>query len=206
MRGIMCSVVIALLVVAGDPVSASIPLPPPDAVACDFVTGGGFIVGSGTPPPPPEEPSSLAAGAKANFGVGGGVKNGAFWGHLEYNDHSTRPPMRVHGTNVTGYAFGPNPGTDRIITGTAQVNGADGFTYAVQVTDGGEPGRGVDRFSIDVFDASGAEIYEAGFTYGDGPIAGGNIQLHPGNPSSTRCCRRACRYSASTKSSSRRRP
>ena len=177
MRGIILSVVIALLIVVGQPVGASIIPPGGTTIPCDFVTGGGFIVGSGT--------SDLAAGAKANFAVGGGVKNGAFWGHLEYNDHSTRPPMRVHGTNVTGYAFGPNPGTDRIITGTAQVNGADGFTYAVQVTDGGEPGRGVDRFSIDVFDASGAEIYEAGFTYGDGPIAGGNIQLHPGNRSST---------------------
>src|SRR5437773_9809240 len=62
---------------------------------CDFVTGGGFIVGAGA--------SSLAFGASANFGVGGGVKNGAFWGHLEYNDHSTSPPMQVHGTSVTGY-------------------------------------------------------------------------------------------------------
>ena len=116
MRGIILSVVMALLVVVGHPVGASIIVPPENTVPCDFVTGGGFIVGSGT--------SDLAAGAKANFAVGGGVKNGAFWGHLEYNDHSTRPPMRVHGTSVTGYAFGPNPGTDRIITGTAQVNGA----------------------------------------------------------------------------------
>ena len=179
MRGIILSVAIALLIIVGQPVGASIVPLPGTTIPCDFVTGGGFIVGSGSPE------SSLAAGAKANFAVGGGVKNGAFWGHLEYNDHSTSPPLRVHGTSVTGYAFGPNPDTDRIITGTAQVNGADGFTYAVQVTDGGEPGRGVDRFSIDVFDATAAEIYEAGFTYGDGPIAGGNIQLHPGNRSST---------------------
>src|SRR5207253_2208788 len=110
MRGIMCSVVIALLVVAGYPVSASIPPPPPDAVACDFVTGGGFIVGTGTPLPN-EEPSSLATGAKANFAVAGGVKNGAFWGHLEYGDHSMSPPMQAHGTSATGYAFGPAPTT-----------------------------------------------------------------------------------------------
>src|SRR5213594_4989480 len=59
----------------------------------DFVTGGGFIF-------------CTPSGAMANFGVGGGVKNGAFWGHLEYNDHSTSPPMQVHGTGVTGYFFG----------------------------------------------------------------------------------------------------
>jgi hypothetical protein len=171
MRGIILSVVIALLIVVGRPVGASIVIPPGNTVPCDFVTGGGFIVGSGT--------SSLAAGAKANFAVGGGVKNGAFWGHLEYNDHSTNPPMKVHGTSVTGYAFGPNPDTDRVITGTARINGADG-TYTVQVTDGGESGRGVDRFSIELSNG-----YEAGFTYDDGPIAGGNIQLHPGNRSST---------------------
>jgi hypothetical protein len=174
MRGIICSVVIALLVVAGYPVSASVPIPPEDQAACDFVTGGGFIVGSGAPT------SSLAAGAKANFAVGGGVKNGAFWGHLEYVDHRTSPPMRVHGTSVTGYAFGTDPTTDRVITGTARINGVDGFTYAVEVSDSTEPGRGVDKFSIEL-----SNDYEAGFNYGDGPIAGGNIQLHKANDSNT---------------------
>jgi len=176
MRGIMCSVVIALLVVAGYPASASIPAE--DVVACDFVTGGGFIVGTGTTLPN-EEPSSLVPGAKANFAVGGGVKNGAFWGHLEYVDHSTSPPMRVHGTSVTGYFLGPDTATDRVITGTAQINGTD-VTYMVLVSDIAEPGRGVDKFSIELSNG-----YVAGFTYGDGPIAGGNIQLHPRNPSNT---------------------
>jgi hypothetical protein len=179
MRGIICTVVIALLVVAGYPVSASVPPPPADEVACDFVTGGGFIVGTGTPLPN-EEPSSLATGAKANFAVGGGVRNGAFWGHLEYVDHSTSPPMRVHGTSVTGYAFGPDPTTDRVIMGTARINGVDGFTYLVEVSDIDEPGRGVDRFSIELSNG-----YVAGFNYGDGPIAGGNIKLHTANDSNT---------------------
>src|SRR3989454_6037147 len=179
MRGIIYSVVIVLLVVGGHPASASIVIPPGDQVACDFVTGGGFIVGSGTPLPD-EEPSSLAAGVKANFAVGGGVRNGAFWGHLEYVDHSTSPPMQVHGTSVTGYAFGPDPTTDRVITGTARINGVDGFTYMVQVSDIAEPGRGVDKFSIELSNG-----YVAGFTYGDGPIAGGNIQLHKANASNT---------------------
>ncbi|PYM28382.1 MAG: hypothetical protein DMD78_00225 [Candidatus Rokuibacteriota bacterium] len=179
MRGIILSAVLALLVVLGQPVGASIVVG--DTVPCDFVTGGGFIVGSGSPT------SSLAAGAKANFAVGGGVRNGEFWGHLEYNDHSKNPPMQVHGTAVTGYFLGTDTSkpNDRVITGTARVNGVDGFTYMVEVNDVREPGRGIDEFSIELLDANGAEIYAAGFTYGDGPIAGGNIQLHPGNGSST---------------------
>ena len=176
MRGIILSAVLALLVVLGQPVGASIVVG--DTVPCDFVTGGGFIVGSGT--------SDLAVGAKANFAVGGGVKNDAFWGHLEYNDHSKNPPMQVHGTAVTGYFLGTDTSkpNDRVITGTARVNGVDGFTYMVEVNDNAEPGRGVDEFSIDLSNGAGFE-YEAGFNYSDGPIAGGNIQLHPGNRSST---------------------
>ena len=168
MRSIIYIVSIGLLVVASHPVSAGIPVG--DQVACDFVTGGGFIVGAGA--------SSLAANANANFAVGGGVKHGAFWGHLQYNDHSTNPPMQVHGTSVTSYVFGTNA-NDRVIMGTARVNGMDGFTYTVEVTDNGEPGRGVDRFSIEL------GTYEAGSNYDDGPIAGGNIQLHKPNPSNT---------------------
>jgi len=174
MRRIFYSVLIVLLMVAGQPARASIIPPPEGQAACDFVTGGGFIVGSGS------TMSSLAAGAKANFGVGGGVKNGAFWGHLEYVDHSTSPLMLVHGTSVTGYAFGTDPTTDRVITGTARINGVDGFTYMVEVSDSAEPGRGVDKFSIELSNG-----YEAGFNYGDGPIAGGNIQLHKANASNT---------------------
>ena len=174
MRGIILSAVIALLIGVGQPVGASIIPPGGNTIPCDFVTGGGFIVGSGT--------SDLAAGAKANFAVGGGVKNGAFWGHLEYVDHSMSPPMQVHGTSVTGYAFGADPTTDRVIMGTARINGVDGYTYLVEVSDsdGPGPGRGVDKFSIELSNG-----YEAGFNYGDGPIAGGNIQLHKANASNT---------------------
>jgi len=112
MRRIIYIVAIGLLVAASQPVSAGITGGGGNEVPCDFVTGGGFIVGSGSPA------SSLPDGTKANFGVGGGVKHGAFWGHLEYNDHSTNPPMQVHGTSVTSYLFGTNA-NDREIMGTA---------------------------------------------------------------------------------------
>src|SRR5712691_8831826 len=81
-------------------------------VPCDFITGGGFIVGNGG--------SSLSYGAHGNFGVGGGVKNGAFWGHLEYNDHGSSSVRTVHGTGVTSYIY--IDAKTRYMQGTCRVN------------------------------------------------------------------------------------
>lgn len=115
----------------------------------DFVTGGGWI--TGTP-----------SGAKGNFGVAGGIKNGALWGHLTYIDHGIG--LKAKGTGVTAYTVVDS--TTRHIEGTAQINGQAG-TYQVVVADHGEPGRD-DTF---VLNLSGG--YSAG-----GPLEGGNIQLH----------------------------
>jgi hypothetical protein len=116
----------------------------------DFVTGGGWI-----------EPS----GSRDTFAVGGGIKNGGLWGHLEYHDRSASGPA-VHGTGVTMYKVtGP---TSRHIEGTAEVNGQSGFTYAVDVADNGEPGRS-DVFAIKLSN---------GYSAGPSSLAGGNIQLH----------------------------
>src|SRR5438552_1021662 len=100
----------------------------------DFVTGGGWITG-----PSP-------SGARANFAVAGGMKNGAFWGHLSYIDHGAGGP-KVKGTGVTAYTA-PDPAnpTLRHIEGTADIDGSPG-TYAVDVADNGEPGRS-DTFTI----------------------------------------------------------
>jgi len=119
--------------------------PPPVG---DFVTGGGWITGP--------------SGARATFGVAGGIKNGGLWGHLTYIDHGTG--MKVKGTAVTDYvATGP---TSRHISGTAEINGVSG-SYTVDVTDAGEPGRD-DTFSITLSNGYSAS----------GTLAGGNIQLH----------------------------
>lgn len=116
----------------------------------DFITGGGFI--TGTP-----------SGAKGNFGVAGGIKNGAFWGHLNYIDHGNG--MHVKHETITGYdVTGP---TERRITGTCRIDGQSGFTFSVFVADNGEPGTG-DTFNL--FLSTG---YSAG-----GFLGGGNIQLH----------------------------
>lgn len=117
------------------------------ACAGDFVTGGGWIASHG----------------RDTFAVAGGIKSGAFWGHLQYVDHSTG--MKVRGTGVTAYAVTGT--TSRHISGTAEVNGAAGFTYDVDVADNGEPG------TSDVFDITLSNGYTAG-----GTLQGGNIQLH----------------------------
>jgi len=119
--------------------------------AKDFVTGGGWI--TGTP-----------SGARANFGVAGGIKNGAFWGHLTYNDHGAGGP-KVKGTGVTAYSV-LSP-TARHIEGTCEIDGRAGFTYRVDVADNGEPGRS------DTFDLRLSNGYRAA-----GTLRGGNIQLH----------------------------
>jgi len=87
------------------------PPPPPPPSCPDFTTGGGWIIG--TP-----------SGAKGNFAVAGGFKNGALWGHLNYLDHGGGP--KVKGTGVTGYAVMDD--ITRRISGTAEIDGQPGFT------------------------------------------------------------------------------
>src|ERR1044071_3163523 len=123
---------------------------------CDFVTGGGWI--TGTP-----------SGAKANFGVAGGIKNGAFWGHLNYIDHGSG--MHVKQTAVTGYAFDPNDPDCRIIDYNVSIDGQPG-TARVRVCDKGEPGRN------DIFEIQLSNGYFAGGDLGGSHPGGGNIQLH----------------------------
>jgi len=131
--------------------SAPPPPPPPGCTATDFVTGGGWV--TGTP-----------SGAKGNFGVAGGIKQGQFWGHLTYIDHDGSGP-HVKGTGVTAYKA--VDAITRHIEGTAQVDGQDGFTYQVDVADNGEPGRN-DTFKL---------VLSTGYSAG-GTLGGGNIQLH----------------------------
>lgn len=117
----------------------------------DFVTGGGWI--TGTP-----------SGKQANFGVAGGIKNGAFWGHLTYIDHGPDGP-KVKGTGVTAYVVVDK--TTRHIEGTALIDGQGGFTYEIDLSDNGEPGR------RDTFEIRLSNGYSAA-----GSLGGGNIQLH----------------------------
>src|SRR6266496_2665117 len=125
--------------------------PPPPPTCPDFITGGGWI-------------DATPSGAKANFAVAGGVKNGAFWGHLSYIDHGPNGP-KVKGTGVTGYGGAPDA-TTRWIEGSAEIDGQSG-SYRVEVADEGEPGR-ADRFHLHLSNG-----YDA-----TGVLNGGNLQPH----------------------------
>src|SRR5450759_2162967 len=87
--------------------------------AGDWFTGGGFI---------------NINDVKATFGVSGGIKNGKFWGQLEYNDHNG---VQVKSIEVTNYTV--IDAVTRQIDGNAKINGEDSFAYTVVVSDNGEP-------------------------------------------------------------------
>ena len=78
--------------------------------------------------------------------------------------------MKVKGTSVISYIA--LDARTRRIGGTAKVNGQSGFTYQVDVTDNGEPGRN-DTFAITVSGAG--SVYSSPTS----KLAGGNIQTPP---------------------------
>ncbi|WP_300565887.1 choice-of-anchor P family protein [Flavobacterium sp.] len=115
----------------------------------DFITGGGWL--------------TAPSGAKGNFAVAGGIKNGNFWGHLNYIDHGAGGP-KIKGNSITSYnVLSP---TRREIKGTCEINGSGNYLYTVVVTDNGEPGTN-DTFSLVT---NGYNV--------SGVLRGGNIQLH----------------------------
>ena len=120
----------------------------------DFVTGGGWIV----------RPNN----ARANFGVHGGIKNGEFWGGLNYLDHGTG--LHVKSTGVTGYTV--VSANRRRINYNVSIDGVPGGTAVVEVQDDGEPGRD-DWFQIQLSNG----YFASGDLGGPNP-GGGNIQLH----------------------------
>jgi len=140
-----------------------------DHVPLDFLTGGGWILRS--------------SGAKANFGVEGGVKNGAWWGGLNYLDHGTG--LHVQGRTVTAYLFVDDKTRD--ICGHADSDQFGDVAFHVRATDNGEPGR--DDVFIIRLGRNGTIVYttegDSDHTLGAAGSGGGNIQLHKGNKSNT---------------------
>jgi len=106
---------------------------------------------------------------KVNFGVDGGIKNGSFWGHLNYIDHGNG--MHVKATAVTGYSADPSDPNCRIIDYDVTIDDQPG-TARVRACDNGEPGRN------DVFQIQLSNGYFAGGDLGGSQPGGGNIQLH----------------------------
>ncbi len=144
--------------------------------ACDFLTGGGFII----------NPTTTSNGAKANFGVGGGCKDGTpTWGHLEYIDHGAR--LNVHWTSITAYFPDPSDSSKaRYICGTARTNLYGNVDFIVRARDTAEPGTN-DVFDIRLTQPQGNPpvnviVYSTEFSgfhkLNGGNGGGGNIELH----------------------------
>src|SRR6266487_4486835 len=101
-------------------------------IACDFLTGTGRV-------------AATAGSGTASFSLAGGVKQGAFWGHLTYQDDGVR--LKLESTSITKYlATGP---TTRVVEGMAKTNLYGDRLYRVTVTDNGESGR-TDTFQIEL--------------------------------------------------------
>jgi beta-lactamase superfamily II metal-dependent hydrolase len=76
--------------------------------------------------------------------------------------------------NVGGVSPGrqPSSGVDTVLfSGAGRWNGAAGYTFEAQATDGGEPGRGHDRFAITIHDPAGRIV-----TTVDAALENGNVQ------------------------------
>jgi hypothetical protein len=123
------------------------------------------------------------SGANGNFGVGGGIRSGAFWGHLNYVDHDTG--MHVQGTGVTAYTIIDD--ATRRIEGSCLIDGVDaGYSYVAVVRDLDEPGWN-DTFCLTLSTGYAA----SGDLGGPNRTGGGNIQLHkncPGPPPGADAC------------------
>lgn len=115
-------------------------------VCAERVIGGGSIIGP--------------AGTRASFGIGSGIKNGAFWGNLKYYDYG----VDVRGMGGTVHIDLGR--TTRRIEGNAAVNGKPGFTYQIDVGDNSDNGRS-DTFTIRLSNGYAAS----------GILVGGNILL-----------------------------
>lgn len=135
---------------------------------CDFTTSGGYVI--------------TDAGKKANFGAHGGCKNGDFWGHLNFVDHSTG--YHVNSVEVTAYIapFGVDQPV-RDVCGIASTNNPNDPEYVyfrARLMDNGEPG-GVDQFGLKL---------DNGYTVttrdlGTARPGAGNVQFHRPNNSTT---------------------
>ena len=122
--------------------------PTPSSACSGKVTGGGEIN---------ETPSGFG-----NFGFNVQSQTGGAKGQLEYQNHASN--VNVHSVAITSFCVTGNSAT---FSGTCTKNGAP-CTFSVSIQDNGEPGNGVDKFTITV---------DGGSPEG-GTITKGNIQVH----------------------------
>lgn len=88
-------------------------------------------------------------------------------GTLQFNDHSTRPPFKLHTSEIGGIDV-DDAGEVAHVWGDVDVDGAS-VRFHLRLVDAGEPGRD-DRYELTLENG-----YSAGF---GGTISGGNVQIH----------------------------
>ncbi len=160
----------AVLFLKSTPVAKAHIMPSP----CDFTTGGGFVITDN--------------GNHANFGLVGGCKNGGFFGHVNFVDHDTTgifAGLHVSSDTIDGY-FEPVAGSNvRDICGTADTNLFGTVKFRARTEDNGEPGVGVDKFGLKLTGVSPPYTGMSAVLVSTRLLAGGNVQLHKPNPSTT---------------------
>jgi len=113
------------------------------------------------------------SGSKASFGLVAGCKHHAFFGHVNFVDHSNG--LHVRSLSITGYTELKAGSLRRDICGQATTDLFGNVGYHVVVVDNGEPGVN-DRFGISLSN---------GYMIRTRQMGGGNIQLHKPNRSTT---------------------
>jgi hypothetical protein len=165
---------LAVLMIKVTPVAKAHIVPSP----CDFTTGGGFVI--------------TDSGNHANFGLVGGCKNGGFFGHVNFVDHDTTGTFAgLHmgmQEEILGY-FEPVAGSNvRDICGTAQTNLFGTVKFRARTEDNNDPnpgGRGVDKFGLKITGVSPPFTGVSAVVVSTRLLAGGDIELHKPNPSTT---------------------
>jgi hypothetical protein len=148
---------------------------------CDFTTGGGFVITDN--------------GNHANFGLVGGCKNDGFFGHVNFVDHDTTNtvnPVCCAGLHVNGPVsayFEPSAGSNvRDLCGTADTNLFGTVKFRARTEDNADPnpgGRGVDKFGLKITGVSPPFTGDSAVVVSTRLLAGGDIELHKPNPSTT---------------------
>lgn len=148
---------------------------------CDFTTGGGFVM--------------TDSGNHANFGLVGGCKNDGFFGHVNFVDHDTTNTVNAvccAGLHVNGPVsayFEPVAGSNvRDLCGTADTNLFGTVKFRARTEDNSDPnpgGRGVDKFGLKITGVSPPFTGDTAVVITTRFLAGGDIELHKPNPSTT---------------------
>ena len=159
MRGILDWLMVALLVAIGAIAAGSVSA----QELCDFISGGGRVPG-------------ITVAEPANFGLHGGCKHGAYWGHVNVLDKGFGPPPgHLKSTRITAYLV---DGNARHICGEGEVvKDATGERFSAKfhakVEDNAQGGV-ADRFGIVIEDEDGDVRYHLIMR----PLTGGNIERH----------------------------